>query len=283
MFPSRSCFRKDHGEGQLIPLEKEMISMEKLRCEKLFNDQVWKLVLNDPKGNVVDSIMLKSFAQVFAEAEKDKHCKLFILQGEGKHFSFGVSVEEHTADKAAAMLASFNQFFLKLTDLATPVVSLISGQCLGGGLEMAMFAHVIFADESAKMGQPEIGLGVFAPPASVMLPAKLGQSRADDLLLTGRIISAQEAKQSGLVNEVYPDKSTMEQKLTAWIEEHILPKSAHSLRVASKVARWQFNKRIREDLEQYEAVYTNELINSHDGNEGINAFLQKRKPEWKDE
>lgn len=257
--------------------------MEKLRCEKLFDSQVWKLVLNDPKGNVIDSIMLNSFQQVFAEAEKDKHCKLFILQGEGKHFSFGVSVEEHTADKAAAMLASFSQFFLKLTDLAIPVVSLISGQCLGGGLEIAMFAHFIFADESAKMGQPEINLGVIAPPASAMLPAKLGQSRADDLLVTGRIIGAQEAKQMGLVNEVYPDQTTMEQKTMAWIQEHILPKSAHSLRVAAKVARWRFNQRIREDLRQYESIYASELIESHDGNEGITAFLEKRKPAWKDE
>ncbi len=257
--------------------------MEKLRCEKLFDNQVWKLVLNDPKGNVVDSIMLRSFDEVLAQSAEDKHCKLIMLQGEGKHFSFGVSVEEHTADKAAAMLASFHQFFFKLTDLAVPVVSMISGQCLGGGLEMAMFAHVIFADETAKMGQPEINLGVIAPPASVILPAKLGQSRADDLLLTGRIIGAQEAKQMGLVHEVYPDRETMEEKVAAWIQENILPKSAHSLRVASKVARWRFNLRIKDDLKQYEAIYDSELIKSFDGNEGINAFLEKRKPEWKDE
>ena len=146
-----------------------------------------------------------------------------------------------------------------------------------------MIAHVIFADETAKMGQPEINLGVFAPPASVILPAKLGQARADELLLTGRIIGAQEAKQIGLVHEVYPDKDTMEQKVNEWIQENILPKSAHSLRVASKVARWRFNIRIREDLKSYESVYNSELIQSFDGNEGINAFLAKRKPEWKDE
>ena len=88
--------------------------MEKLRCEKLFDNQVWKLVLNDPKGNVVDGIMLDSFDAVLDEAAQDKHCKLIILQGEGKHFSFGVSVPDHTADKAAAMLTSFHRFFFKL-------------------------------------------------------------------------------------------------------------------------------------------------------------------------
>lgn len=257
--------------------------MEKVRCEKLFDDQVWKLVLDDPKGNVVDGIMLKSFDEVLDQAGQDKHCKLIILQGEGKHFSFGVSVPDHTADKAAAMLTSFHNFFFKLTDLSIPVVTLMSGQCLGGGLEMAMFAHIIFADESAKMGQPEINLGVFAPPASVILPAKLGQSRADELLLTGRIIDAQEAKQIGLVHEVYPDKDTMEQKVNEWIQESILPKSAHSLRVASQAARWRFNMRIRDDLKAYEKLYDTGLIQSFDGNEGINSFLEKRKPEWKDE
>ena len=256
--------------------------MEKLSCEKMYDNQVWKLLLNT-KGNVIDSIMLNSFQQVFADAAKDKHCKLIILQGEGKHFSFGVSVEDHTADKAAGMLEVFHKFFLSLIDLSVPVCSLISGQCLGGGLELAAFAHFIFADESAKMGQPEINLAVFAPWASAMLPLKVGQTYADDLLLTGRTIGAQEAKQMGLVNEVFPDKETMEQKVNEWIQANILPKSAHSLRVAAKAARWQFNERLREDLKAYQGVYANELIKSHDGNEGINAFLEKRKPVWKDE
>ena len=132
--------------------------MEKINCEKLHDNQVWKIVLNDPKGNVIDSIMLKDLQEVLNEVSQEKKCKLLVFQGAGKHFSFGVSVEEHTVELAPKMLADFHGLFLTLTDLSIPVCSMISGQCLGGGLEIAAFAHFVFADESARMGQPEINL-----------------------------------------------------------------------------------------------------------------------------
>ena len=257
--------------------------MEKLICEKRFDNQVWKLMLNDPKANVVDSIMLREFQSVFEEISHEKHCKLIILQGVGKHFSFGVSVKEHTDEFAAEMLDNFHGFFLRLSELAVPVCSLISGQCLGGGLEMASFAHFAFADESARLGQPEINLSVFAPPASVILPLRIGQGRADDILLTGRTIHAHEAKQMQLINEVYPDKETMEAKVTEWIEQHILPKSAFALKVATSVARKRFNTHLREDLQVYRSIYLDQTMKSHDAKEGLGSFLEKRKPVWVDE
>lgn len=257
--------------------------MEKVRCEKLFDNQVWKIILNDPKGNVVDSVMLRGFQEVLNEIEQEKHCKAIIFQGEGKHFSFGVSVEEHTEELAAEMLASFHGLFIRLAELSIPVCSLISGQCLGGGLEIAAFAHFVFADESAWMGQPEINLAVFAPPASVMLPLKIGYTHAEDLLLTGRSINAQEAKAMRLVTEVYSDKETMEAEVGEWLQKHIVPKSAVALKIATKVARKRFNARLREDLRYYESVYMEELMKTHDGKEGLASFLEKRKPVWKDE
>jgi len=257
--------------------------MKKVICEKMFDNQVWKIILNDPKGNIVDSIMLREFQEVLDEVAKEKHCKLIMFQGAGNHFSFGVSVEEHKEEFAAEMLANFHNFFIRLSDLSIPVCSLISGQCLGGGLEIASFAHFVFADESARLGQPEIVLAVFASPASIIFPLKIGHRYAEDLLLTGRTISAQEAKMIGLVNEVYPDKATMEQKVNEWIQQQILPKSAVALRVATKVVRKRFNERLKTDLKVYEKIYMDELMKTHDGKEGLNSFLEKRKPIWQDE
>ena len=256
--------------------------MEKLVCEKLFDNQVWKVVLNDPKANVVDSVMLREFQSVLAALSKERHCKLMILQGAGKHFSFGVSVREHTEAFAAEMLDLFHGFFIRLSDLAVPVCSLISGQCLGGGLEMASFAHFVFADESARLGQPEINLSVFAPPASFMLPLKIGYTAAEDILLTGRTLDTHEAKAMGLVSDVFPDKETMEDRVNQWIQEHILPKSAFALRVAVKAARRDFNARLRENLDAYKTLYLTETMTSHDAKEGLDSFLEKRKPVWKD-
>jgi len=101
--------------------------MEKIICEKLYDNQVWKIILNDPKGNVLDSVMLKDLQEVLDEVSKEKQCKLLVFQGAGKHFSFGVSVEEHTVELAPKMLADFHGIILTLSDLSIPVCSLISG------------------------------------------------------------------------------------------------------------------------------------------------------------
>ena len=96
-------------------------------------------------------------------------------------------------------------------------------------------------------------------------------------------IDAHEAKAMGLVTQVYPDKETMEMKVNEWLQQHIIPKSAVGLKIATRVARKRFNARLKEDLKYYESVYLNELMKTHDGKEGLSSFLEKRKPVWKDE
>lgn len=256
--------------------------MEKIICEKLYENQVWEITLNDPKGNVIDGIMLREIDSVLNEIGKEPHCKLIVFKGSGKHFSFGVSVPEHTPDKAPQMLSFFHGLFIKLAELSIPVCSLISGQCLGGGLEIAGFAHFVFADESARLGQPEVNLAVFAPPASVILPLKMGYTYAEDLLLTGRSVTAVEAQKMGLVTTLYPNQTTMEKEVMKWIETHILGKSAVALKFAVRAARKRFNEQLKTDLEAFERIYLGELIQTHDGLEGLNSFMENRKPKWKD-
>jgi cyclohexa-1,5-dienecarbonyl-CoA hydratase len=142
--------------------------------------------------------------------------------------------------------------------------------------------NFIFVDQSAKLGQPEISLGVFAPPASLILPMKVGQSIADDLLLTGRIISAEEAVKIGLANKLYDDKETMISSVDEWTSSCFLPKSASSLRYAVKAGRKSFNETLYRELETLEKMYIDELMETEDANEGIDSFLERRKPEWKD-
>ncbi|MCX6297122.1 MAG: enoyl-CoA hydratase-related protein, partial [Bacteroidetes bacterium] len=182
---------------------------------------------------------------------------------------------------AAAMLRGFHQLFYTLRDLAIPTLAKISGQCLGGGLELAIMCNQMFADKTAKLGQPEVILGVFPPPASIILPEKIGLSRAENMLLTGRAISAEEGKSYGLLNEVFEDKASLEQETNLWIEQHILPKSASSLRFAVKASRIKFNQILTNFLPQLEQMYVGQLMSTSDANEGINSFLEKRKPIWK--
>ncbi len=257
--------------------------MKKIVLEKLHGGQVWKVTLNAPKGNVVDSAMLGELHGVVDQLGGDKHCKLLLLQGAGRHFSFGVSVEEHRPEGAAAMLDRFNGLFLRLAEVGVPVCAAVSGQCLGGGMELATFAHFVFADESARLGQPEINLGVFPIPALVIVPMKAGQSVADDLILSGRSLDAHEAKQLDLVSAVYADRASMEEGIEAWIQRTILPKSALALRVTAQAVRREFDRLLRCELASYRDVYMDVLMQSHDGREGLNAFLEKRSPVWTDE
>ncbi|MGE0568785.1 MAG: enoyl-CoA hydratase-related protein, partial [Bacteroidia bacterium] len=192
----------------------------------------------------------------------------------------GASVEEHKKEFAGAMLRGFHQLFYLLRDLAIPSAAKISGQCLGGGFELALMCNFIFADKSAKLGQPEISLGVFPPPASIILPEKIGYAKAEELLITGRIIAAGEAKDIGLLNQVEEDKQSLQKWVDEWIGIHISPKSASSLRFAVKAARVKFNHVLSNFLPQLESLYVNQLMETHDANEGICSFLEKRNPVW---
>lgn len=257
--------------------------MEKIKTVYTHDNSVVRVILDDGKGNVLDHIMMEELQQLLNTFNQDNHLKLIVFEGAGKHFSFGASVEEHRKEFAAAMLGSFHQLFYTLSELAIPTLAKISGQCLGGGLELALMCNFMFADKTAKLGQPEIMLGVFPPPASIILAEKIGLARAENLLLTGKTIDAAEAKSIGLITELFDDKAAMEAESERWIEQYIIPKSATSLRYGVKASRIKFNHILSNFLPELERIYVNELMSTHDANEGINSFIEKRKPVWENQ
>ena len=254
--------------------------MEKVRIEYTHNNSVARIILDDGKGNVLDNIMMNELNELFDSFSSNENLKLITFEGAGKHFSFGASVEEHTKDKVVEMLSIFHQLFYKIMELSIPTLAKISGQCLGGGNELALICNFLFADKTAFLGQPEILLGVYAPPASVILPLKIGASRAEELLLTGKIIPAEKAFDVGLLNGVFEDKESMSTGVDEWIGKHILAKSAISLRYAVKAARIMFNQVVSGKLAELERLFLEELMETHDANEGIHSFMEKRKPVW---
>jgi cyclohexa-1,5-dienecarbonyl-CoA hydratase len=255
--------------------------MQKIKIDYTHNNSVARIVLDDGKGNVLDSVMMGELNDLLNSFKDNNDIKLITFESAGKHFSFGASVEEHTKENAPAMLKSFHQIFYTIADLAIPTLAKISGQCLGGGLELALICNFMFSDKSAKLGQPEIMLGVFPPPASVILPLKIGNAKAEELLLTGKVISAERGKKIGLINDVFEDKTSMEVEVDKWISENILGKSASSLRYAVRASRATFGHLMQKFLPMVEDMYLRGLMETEDANEGINSFLEKRKPEWK--
>jgi len=240
--------------------------------DKRESGAVLRIVLNAPKGNILDAAMIGAISNAL-DAEASADVKLVVFEGAGKHFSFGASVEEHQRDRAAAMLETFHGLFRKLQRLAVPTCALVRGQCLGGGLELASYCTFLVATPDARLGQPEIKLAVFAPMASILLPWRVGGGAALDLCISGRSIGAEEAKRIGLVTEVTEDPEAW---LGALFAEALRPTSASSLRFAERAARIDLARRLERDLPALERLYLDELMATHDANEGIAAFIERR-------
>lgn len=251
----------------------------KIRTEELLGGQVLRVVLDSPKGNVLDADMMGELTALLDRLQGARSLKLLCFAGAGGHFSFGASVPEHVRERAAAMLEGFHGLFRRLAALAVPTAAAVRGRCLGGGMELATFCHRVVAHPGAFLGQPEIQLAVLPPIASIVLPARVGQARADDLILTGRSVKAEEAAAMGLVDELAEDP---EAAVLAWAERELVPKSAAALRCAVRAARLELHRRIEVDLPRIERLYLDELMATHDANEGLAAFLEKRPPRYTD-
>jgi cyclohexa-1,5-dienecarbonyl-CoA hydratase len=251
-----------------------------LRVERLEEGAVWHVVFGAAKGNVLDEALTSALCRVFHEAGAARDVKAVVLEGQGGHFSFGASVEEHLPERVAGMLRGFHELFRVIALGGVPVLAAVRGACLGGGLELASFSQRVFAAPSARLGQPEIRLGVFAPVASLILAERVGRAHAEDLCLTGRTVEAEEALRLGLVDVLADDPA---EAALAWAREHLLPLSASSLRHAVRALRLGLNERLVTELARLERLYLDELMRSDDAVEGLRAFLDKRAPRWRNQ
>jgi cyclohexa-1,5-dienecarbonyl-CoA hydratase len=250
-----------------------------LKVELEKDGALLRLRLSRPKANIVDAAMIAALRSALDTYLSGARLRAVLLTAEGPHFSFGASVEEHLPGSCAAMLHELHALILQLVASPVPVLVAVQGQCLGGGLELAAAGHLIFAAPGTTLGQPEIKLAVFAPAASCLLPERIGQARAEDLLFSGRGIGAEEAHRIGLVNALADDPS---QAALAYFEEHYAPRSASSLRFAVRAARAGIVERVRRKLAQVERLYLEELMATHDAVEGLTAFIAKRPAVWED-
>ena len=236
-----------------------------------------RLRLARPKANILDAAMLAALDGALT-AELGQGAPLAVLiDAEGPHFSFGASVEEHLPDACAAMLRGFHALLLRLLAAPVPVLFAVRGQCLGGGLELALTGSRIFAAPDAMFGQPEIRLGVFAPAASALLPERIGRPAAEAMLLSGHSLDAEAARAAGLVQTVVADP---EEAAAAWFSAHLADKSAAALRCAMAAARGDLVVRTRARLAELETLYLDELMQTRDARAGLQAFLGKRTPSW---
>jgi cyclohexa-1,5-dienecarbonyl-CoA hydratase len=239
------------------------------------------ITLNRPPVNVLNIAMMEEINNALDSWMGKKDIKVVLFNARGKCFSAGVDVGEHMGGLASRMIEVFHGIFRRMEKLGILTVASVYGSCLGGGCELAIFCDMIVASESATFGQPEIQVGVFPPVAAYLLPRILGRKTASELILSGKVINASESLDVGLVNRVVKEEE-LEPETVEFIKPY-LNMSAKVLRLTKKAISAGLRDDLEPALKVIEDIYLDELMKSHDAHEGLTAFLEKRKPEWKDE
>jgi cyclohexa-1,5-dienecarbonyl-CoA hydratase len=240
---------------------------------------VARVTLQNPPLNIIDIPMMRELQQVLAQVEAHEEITSVVFAGSNRTFSAGVDVKAHTPDKAAEMLHEFHAVIRTLVGTRKISICAVEGACLGGGAELALVCDMVYTARDAAWGFPEIKLGCYPPVAAVALPALVGQKRAEQLILTGRQISGDEAVAIGLAN-----MSATSEELNLLVEDALgeLRKLSPAVLATAKKAIYAWDAiHFDKGLARAEKIYLEELMHTQDAREGIVAFLEKREPIWK--
>ncbi len=240
---------------------------------------VARISLHNPPLNVIDLQMMDELAQAVSDIESRPEISTIVITSHSSAFSAGVDVAAHTPDKVEAMLSKFNTVIRALVSTRKVTIASVHGHCLGGGAELAMVCDLVYTTEDAQWGFPEIKLGCYPPVAVTALASLIGQKHAADLILTGRTISGSEAASIGLANRAVP-KDQLDGVVEDVLKQVSKLSSATLATTKKAIYAWDcmhFDK----GLARAEKIYLDELMKTEDAREGINAFLEKREPQWK--
>lgn len=241
------------------------------------------ITINRPPYNVLDIKTMREINQALQEVKGgQKDLKLLIITHAGdKAFSTGVDVKDHTPDKMDEMIEVFHRMFRIMVTLDLPTLAVVNGFALGGGCEVVIFCDMVIASEKTQLGQPEIKVGVYPSMVVAWLHRLIGWKKAFEMILTGDSIDAKEAERIGLINRAVPEENLAEE-----VEKFIsrlTDKSSVVLKWAKRAVLAGLDLDFERALQSSEIIYKQALMDTHDANEGLKAFMEKRKPVWKGE
>src|SRR5256714_13264167 len=244
-------------------------------------DRVARIALARAPLNVLNIAMMREVGAALNECARARDLVAVVFEAarDLRAFSAGVAVEEHAAETIYQMLESFHNIFRALEEIALPALAVVDGAALGGGCELVAACDIVIASERARFGQPEIKLGVFPPGAALLLPRVIGEERARELILTGEMIDAGEARRLGLVSYVVPS-AELEQKTESLLVK-LRELSASSLAMTRAALDLGGRSGFESVLTEVENLYLNELMRTEDPGERVHAFMEKRKPDWR--
>lgn len=249
------------------------------RIAVVFDAPVSRITLSRPPLNVIDMAMMDELLAAIEQLERQPEITAVVISGSPKAFSAGVEIAEHTPDKIEPMLRKFHSVIRSVLATKKVTIAAVEGACLGGGAELALVCDLVYTARDASWAFPEIKLGCYPPVACAALAALVGQKRAADLILTGRQISGDEAMAIGLATG-----AARGEEIPGVVNDAIgrlSQLSPAALKVAKKAFYAWDAFHLDEGLNKSEQLYFDELMKTQDAAEGINAFLEKRKPAWK--
>ena len=241
--------------------------------------RVATIVLNRPPLNIINLTMLDELDAVWSEIEALR-AQVAVISGSGdRAFSAGVDVADHAPEKIERVLETFHRVVLRIRRSDCISIAAIHGHTLGGGAELALMCDMIIAAENAKIGQPEISLGCYPPIAIAYLPGAIGFHKATEMVLLGEPITAADAERLGMINKVVPEQR-LNEEVDACVDK-LLTKSSAVLTLAKRALREGTDRHFEEALDRSQELYFRELTRTEDMVEGMNAFLERRPPIWK--
>ncbi len=242
-------------------------------------DGIKRITFNRPKHNVFDIAMMKELNVELSASMREADLKCIVFLGEGPSWCAGVEVGDHKPEMVGDMIAEFNGIFERTEKLEIPLIAGVHGNCLGGGMEMAIACDIIVASEKASFGQLEIKLGFFPPYAAIRLPELIGPAKAIEVCATGRIYPAADAKTMGFVSHVLAEDDY--EKVLDKIVGDITKCSPLILRLNKRAVKQHMGMGFEAAIRGVGDMFLNELMKTEDTLEGIASFEEKRKPVWK--
>jgi len=256
-------------------------AVAEVAVSKILDGQAAVIEFGPMPANIVDRATMAGIVAALRECAEDKDLKCIVIRGEGKHFSYGASVPEHVPGEFEKMIPEFHEALRAFNaDDLPPVIAAVRGRCLGGGFELAMVCDMIAVEAEAQLGCPEVMLGVFPPAGAALLPLRASAGRAAAMLMTGRIITGSEAFRLGIADIEAPVDG-LDQAVESWIGDQLGKLSAEALRQTRRATRHPWRNALGDTLDQLEQQYLHDLMSTEDAVEGLNSFMEKRRPEWR--
>ncbi len=244
-------------------------------------DRVGLITLNRPQAlNALNNQLMREVMDALESFDADDSIGAMVITGNEKAFAAGADIKEMANKSITEMMDSDHVgVFGRIRAIQKPVIAAVSGWALGGGCEVALSCDMIVASESAKFGQPEITIGVIPGAGGTQrLTRAIGKALTMEMILNNRTLSAQEAYQFGLVNRLVPVEGYLNEALK--LAEEIASRAPLAIRAAKKMINQAYEETLSEGLADEKQTFYN-LFASEDQKEGMKAFIEKRKPEWK--